>query len=60
MTLNSFYRNDHDKDGFLLKEMPDVWKSEFEALAEISAERPTTANQTADRIAAVIEALKNL
>ena len=30
VTLNSFYRNDHDKDGFLLKEMPDVWKSEFE------------------------------
>ena len=30
VTLNTFYRNDHDKDGFLLKEMPDVWKSEFE------------------------------
>ena len=29
VTLNTFYRNDHDKDGFLLKEMPDVWKSEF-------------------------------
>ena len=31
VTLNAFYRNDHDKDGFLLKEMPDIWKSEFEA-----------------------------
>ena len=30
VTLNAFYRNDHDKDGYLLKEMPDVWKSEFE------------------------------
>lgn len=30
VTLNSFYRNDHDKDGFLLKDMPDIWKSEFE------------------------------
>ena len=30
VTLNTFYRNDHDKDGFLLKEMPDSWKSEFE------------------------------
>ena len=29
-TLNAFYRNDHDKDGFLLNEMPDTWKSEFE------------------------------
>ena len=26
--LNSFYRNDHE--GFLLKDMPDIWKSEFE------------------------------
>ena len=31
VTLNCFYRNDHDKAGFLLREMPDVWKSEFEA-----------------------------
>ena len=31
LTLNTFYRNDHDKNGFLLKEMPDIWKSEFEA-----------------------------
>jgi len=31
VTLNSFYRNDHDPQGFLLKEMPDLWKSEFEA-----------------------------
>ncbi len=30
VTLNTFYRNDHDKDGFLLKEMPDFWKAEFE------------------------------
>ena len=30
VTLNTFYRNDHDKDGFLLKEMPDIWKFEFE------------------------------
>ncbi|MBO5791644.1 MAG: hypothetical protein J6S54_04145 [Lentisphaeria bacterium] len=26
--LNSFYRNDHEE--FLLKDMPDIWKSEFE------------------------------
>ena len=30
------------------------------ALAEISAERPITANQTADRVAAVVAALQNL
>ena len=30
VTLNAFYRNDHDKDGYLLNEMPDIWKSEFE------------------------------
>ena len=30
VTLNTFYRNDHDKDGFLVKEMPDIWKSEFQ------------------------------
>ena len=30
VTLNAFYRNDHDKDGCLLNEMPDIWKSEFE------------------------------
>ena len=30
VTLNTFYRNDHDKAGFLLNEMPDIWKSEFE------------------------------
>ena len=34
VTLNSFYRNDHDPKGFLLKEMPDVWKSEFEDNAD--------------------------
>lgn len=34
VTLNTFYRNDHDKDKFLLKEMPDVWKSEFEDNSE--------------------------
>ena len=30
VTLNAFYRNDHDKAGFLLNEMPDIWKAEFE------------------------------
>ena len=30
VVLNCFYRNDHDKDGFLLNEMPDIWKPEFE------------------------------
>ena len=30
VTLNSFFRNDHDPDGYLLSEMPDIWKSEFE------------------------------
>ena len=30
VSLNAFYRNDHDPKGFLLKEMPDIWKSEFE------------------------------
>lgn len=30
VTLNTFYRNDHDKDGYLLNQMPDIWKSEFE------------------------------
>ena len=30
VVLNCFYRNDHDKDGFLLSGMPDIWKSEFE------------------------------
>lgn len=34
VTLNTFYRNDHDKDGFLLNEMPDIWKSEFEDNAD--------------------------
>ena len=34
VTLNAFYRNDHDKDGFLLNEMPDIWKSEFEDNAD--------------------------
>jgi hypothetical protein len=29
-TLNTFYRNDHDKAGFLLKEMPDLRKFELE------------------------------
>ena len=29
VTLNAFYRNDHDPAGFLLKEMPDIWKTEF-------------------------------
>ena len=29
IVLNCFYRNDHDREGFLLREMPDVWKSEF-------------------------------
>ena len=29
VVLNCFYRNDHDKDGFELKEMPDIWKAEF-------------------------------
>ena len=28
VTLNSFYHNDHEE--FLLKDMPDIWKSEFE------------------------------
>ena len=28
--LNTFYRNDHDPRGFLLKEMPDIWRSEFQ------------------------------
>lgn len=28
VTLNCFYHNDHEE--FLLKDMPDVWKSEFE------------------------------
>ncbi len=30
VTLNTFYRNDHDQAGFLLNEMPDTWKAEFE------------------------------
>ena len=30
VTLNSFFRNDHDPAGYLLPEMPDTWKSEFE------------------------------
>ncbi|MBR2426564.1 MAG: hypothetical protein IKB16_07465 [Lentisphaeria bacterium] len=30
VTLNTFFRNDHDPDGYLLSEMPDIWKSEFE------------------------------
>jgi hypothetical protein len=34
VTLNCFYRNDHDKDGFLLCQMPDIWKSEFQANAD--------------------------
>jgi len=34
VVLNCFYRNDHDKDGFLLKEMPDVWKGEFQDNAD--------------------------
>ena len=34
VTLNCFYRNDHDEAGFLLEEMPDVWKSEFEENAD--------------------------
>ena len=29
VTLNSFYHNDHEE--FLLKDMPDIWKSEFQA-----------------------------
>ena len=29
VTLNTFYRNDHDPNGFLLKDMPDIWKNEF-------------------------------
>jgi len=29
VTLNTFYRNDHDGK-FTLKEMPDIWKKEFE------------------------------
>ena len=28
VTLNSFYHNDHEE--FLLKDMPDIWKSEFQ------------------------------
>lgn len=28
VVLNSFYRNDHEE--FLLKDMPDIWKKEFE------------------------------
>ncbi len=28
ITLNSFYHNDHEE--FLLKDMPDIWKAEFE------------------------------
>ncbi|MBR2345187.1 MAG: hypothetical protein IKA71_05315 [Lentisphaeria bacterium] len=31
-TLNTFYRNDHH--GFLLKDMPDIWKSEFQDNAD--------------------------
>ena len=34
VTLNAFYRNDHDKAGYLLNEMPDTWKSEFEDNAD--------------------------
>lgn len=30
VTLNCFYRNDHDPAGYVLSEMPDIWKSEFE------------------------------
>ena len=30
VSLNIFYKNDHDKDGFTLDKMPDIWKSEFE------------------------------
>ena len=32
VTLNTFYRNDHQP--FLLKDMPDIWKSEFEDNAD--------------------------
>ncbi|MBR2345445.1 MAG: hypothetical protein IKA71_06645 [Lentisphaeria bacterium] len=32
VTLNCFYRNDHDE--FLLKDMPDIWKSEFQDNAD--------------------------
>ncbi len=28
--LKCFYKNDHDKDGFVLKDMPDIYKSQFE------------------------------
>ena len=31
VTLNCFFRNDHDKDGYTLDQMPDIWKPEFEA-----------------------------
>ena len=31
-TLNCFYRNDHEE--FLLKDMPDIWKSEFQDNAD--------------------------
>ena len=30
VSLNIFYKNDHDKDGFTLDKMPDIWKNEFE------------------------------
>lgn len=30
VTLNCFYRNDHDPAGYVISEMPDIWKSEFE------------------------------
>ena len=29
ITLNCFFRNDHDPDGFTLDKMPDIWKGEF-------------------------------
>ena len=32
VTLNTFYRNDHEE--FLLKDMPDLWKDEFEDNAD--------------------------
>jgi len=32
VTLNTFYHNDHEE--FLLKDMPDIWKSEFEDNAD--------------------------
>lgn len=34
VTLNCFYRNDHDPAHCTLSEMPDIWKSEFEDQAD--------------------------